>query len=67
MNRKNKEYAQNEINLGLECLKNNPNDQIQKDRVAYWSLVLGDLSLAEKYASSEKMDFLINQYKNGNN
>lgn len=47
-------YAEREIELAKNCLLSNPDDDIQKDRLSWWSAYLGDFETAEKYAVSDK-------------
>lgn len=56
-------YCQNEIELAKLYLKSNPDDESQKDRLAYWSAKLGDFDTADSYASSDKCKALVNQLR----
>jgi hypothetical protein len=49
------QYANNEVNLAKSYLQLNPEDEVQKDRLAWWSAFLGDLDTAKQYAVSDKV------------
>lgn len=56
-----KKYAQNEVALARLYLETNPDDDVQKDRLAWWSAVLGDLETAKEHAVSDKVKQYIEQ------
>lgn len=59
--KRNLEYAAREIKLARSYLELNPEDEVQKDRLAWWSAYLGDLVTAREYAVSQKVKDYINQ------
>lgn len=62
MNKK-QQYASREISLARQALESNPDDTLQKDRLAWWSAYLSDFSTAELFAQSEKVKSYIEQCK----
>lgn len=50
-----KKFGLREIELGKSILEKNPTDTVQRDRVSYWALQLGDIDTAIEYGTSEKM------------
>lgn len=52
---RNIKYANNEISLAKAYLSMDPNDNDQKDRLAWWSAYLGDIETAKENAVSEKV------------
>ena len=57
------QFARNEIELALESLKVNPDNELQRDRVAFWAIKLNNLDLAREYGTSKKMKKIIEQWK----
>lgn len=51
---RNIKYAKNEVELAKGILARDPDNEVQKDRLAWWSAYLGDLETASKYAVSNK-------------
>lgn len=51
-----KSYAESEVELARFRVERNPDDQSQKDRLAYWLAELGQKEEAMKYASQEIKD-----------
>lgn len=51
--RRNSKYARQEIGLAKSALEKNPDNDIQKDRLAWWSAYLGDIETAWQYAVSD--------------
>lgn len=49
------QYAKNEIALAKSYLDLKPEDEVQKDRLAWWSAFVGDLETANQYAVSDKV------------
>lgn len=60
---KNKKFAEREIKLAKRILETNPNDEIQKNRLSYWSAYLGDFKTAKDNSVSEKSEKIIEQWK----
>lgn len=57
--KRNREYALREIELAKAFLAVNPENKVQKDRLAWWSACLGDFETAREYAVSKKVtDFI---------
>lgn len=63
MKNNKEEFAKNEIALALENLKINPDNELQRDRVAYWALKLGDIELALEYGTSTKMRKILEEWR----
>lgn len=51
--KRNLEYAAREIKLARSYLELNPEDEVQKDRLAWWSAYLGDYETARQFASTD--------------
>ena len=56
----NLKYAQREVELAKSYLANREDD-MQKDRLAWWSAYLGDFETANQYAVSQKVKDYINE------
>lgn len=50
-----KEYAENEVMLARKVLATDPENQRHRDRLAYWSLKLGDTATAQEFGTSPKL------------
>jgi hypothetical protein len=62
------QYAENEITLAKAILSTNPDDKLNMERLAYWSLKLGDMETAKKFAGdSPKINGLIADAERGIN
>lgn len=61
---RNERYAENEITLASALLEQKPNDQKQKDRLAFWLAFLERWDEADLISTSEKMTAIINERRN---
>lgn len=53
--KRNLEYANREIKLAKSYLETNPENEVQKDRLAWWSAYLGDYETAKEFAVSDSV------------
>ncbi len=52
-------YCTAEVELARLYLENDPENETQRDRLAYWSARMGDFETAEEYATSQMCRDLI--------
>lgn len=57
------EFAKNEIELAKRSLEVNPNNELQRDRIAFWAIKLNDRELAEEYGTSLKMQKVLERWR----
>lgn len=60
----NGKYAEREIELSKNILANDPDNQKQKDRCAFWLAYLGRFEEADQIQVSDKIAQIINERRN---
>lgn len=58
---RNINYAKREIELAKSYLERNPEDVVQRERLAWWSTYLGDYATAREHAVTEKARLYLEQ------